>query len=67
MKGVLVVTKERLMFHNNSYFDEPDQLEEGQSKGQIKRSLIRKNENKVQRALQNRDWEQLEDLDNANI
>ena len=55
------------MFHNNNYFDEQNQLEEGPSRKQIKRSRTRKNKNKLQRALQNRDWEQLEDIEGYNI
>ena len=55
------------MFHNNNYFDEQNQLEEGPSRKQIKHSQIRKNKNKVLRALQSRDWEQLEDLEDYSI
>ena len=55
------------MFHNNNYFDEQNQLEEGPSRKQIKQSLIRKNKNKLQRALQTRDWEQLQDLEDYSI
>ena len=55
------------MFHNNNYFEEQRQLEEGPSRKQIKRSRTRKIKNKLQRALQNKDWEQLEDIEGYNI
>ena len=61
------MTKEKLMFHNNNYFDEQSQLDEGPTRKQIKRPRTRKNKNKIQRALQNKDWEQLEDLEGYNV
>jgi hypothetical protein len=61
------VTKEKLMFHNNNSFDEQDQLEEGPSRKQIKQIRTRKNKNKLRRALQHRDWELLEDVEDYNI
>ena len=61
------MTKEKLMFHNNNYFDEQNQQDEGPSKKQIKQIRTRKTKNKIRRALQNRDWEQLEDLEGYNV
>ena len=61
------MTKEKLMFHNNNYFDEQNQQDEGPSKKQIKQIRTRKTKNKIKRALQNRDWEQLEDLEGYNV
>ena len=55
------------MFHNNNYFDEQNQQDEGPSKKQIKQIRTRKTKNKIRRALQNRDWEQLEDLEGYNV
>ena len=60
-------TKE-LMFHSNNFFDEQTiREEEGVSKKQLKRTKLRKTKNQIDRALKNRDWDQLEELEGYNI
>lgn len=60
-------TKE-LMFHSNNFFDEQAiREEEGVSKKQLKRTKLRKTKNRIDRALKNRDWDQLEELEGYNI
>ena len=56
------------MFHPNNLFDEQAIREdEGVSKKQLKRTKLRKTKNRIDRALKNRDWDQLEELEGYNI
>ena len=55
------------MFHNNNHFDEQSTKDEGVSKKQIKRTHLRKTRNRIDKALNNRDWDQLEELEGYNI
>ena len=56
------------MFHSNNYFNEQQIKEdEGSSKKQLKRTRLRKTKNRIDRALKNRDWDQLEELEGYNI
>ena len=58
----------QLMFHSNNYFDEQQIKEdEGSTKKQLKRTRLRKTKNRIDRALKNRDWDQLEELEGYNI
>ena len=53
------------MFHNNNFFDEQDQ--EGPTLKRMKKTRLRKNKNKVMRALNEKDWEKLEELEGYNV
>ena len=66
------MTKPTLMFHNNTHFEELEQLQElepneGLSPKKIKQNKIRKNNKKIKRALNNHDWEKLEELEGYGI
>ena len=62
------MANKQLMFHSNNYFDEQQIKEdEGSSKKQLKRTRLRKTKNRIDRALKNRDWDQLEELEGYNI
>ena len=62
------MANKQLMFHSNNYFDEQQIKEdEGTSKKQLKRTRLRKTKNRIDRALKNRDWDQLEELEGYNI
>jgi len=65
------MTKPTLMFHNNHYFEEVEQQQlepnEGLSPKKIKQNKIRKNNKKIKRALDNHDWEKLEELEGYGI
>lgn len=62
------MANKQLMFHSNNYFDEQQiQEEEGSSKKHMKRARLRKTKNQIDRALKNRDWDQLEELEGYNI
>ena len=62
------MANKQLMFHSNNYFNEQQIKEdEGSSKKQLKRTRLRKNKNRIDRALKNRDWDQLEELEGYNI
>ena len=67
-KGGIDVANKQLMFHSNNYFNEQQIKEdEGSSKKQLKRTRLRKTKNRIDRALKNRDWDQLEELEGYNI
>ena len=62
------MANKQLMFHSNNYFYEQQiQEEEGSTKKQLKRTRLRKTKNRIDRALKNRDWDQLEELEGYNI
>ena len=62
------MANKQLMFHSNNYFNEQQIKEdEGSSKKQLKRTRLRKTKNRIDRALKNRDWDQLEELEGYNI
>ena len=62
------MANKQLMFHSNNYFDEQQiKEEEGSTKKQLKRTRLRKTKNRIDRALKNRDWDQLEELEGYNI
>ena len=62
------MANKQLMFHSNNYFDEQQIKEdEGSTKKQLKRTRLRKTKNRIDRALKNRDWDQLEELEGYNI
>jgi len=62
-----VADTKQLMFHNNNYFEEQSNQDEGASKQQIKRTRLRKTRNRIDRALKSHDWAQLEELEGYNV